>query len=363
MPNAQEYGLFQLLDLGLLNPETTAIMVDSGLLISSVQYDTARHNGDVDALMRLFATTTSDYQLEVQQTGSSRSQPLDENGRALPVKPPPPYTIALPIQGSGSAMGANYVTRVQMTARDLARQLAQMYRGDYIWVQDHIFGALFANASYTFRDPTGKGSLTIRGPANGDAITYFNQYTQAVATDSHFLFQAAGIADATNPFPTIYAKLLEHPSNTGDVIAFISSSLRTTTMALTEFRTALLSADIQPGSNVTRLVGNLNVTLPAGATLLGKTDSGCWIVEWPAMPAGYIIAITTNGPRPLGRRQFNNAQLQGFKAAGERNDFPYFEEQWMRWEGYGALNRVGAVVMQIGAGAYSIPTNYAMPMP
>lgn len=359
---SQEYGLFQLLDLGLLNPGTTANLVDSGLLISSIQYDTQRHNADVDSLMRLFATTTSDYQLEVAQTGSSRSQPLDENGRAIPVKPPAPYTIALPIQGSGSAMGANYVTRVQMTTRDLARALAQMYRGDYIWVQDHVLGALFANASYTFRDPTGKGNLTILGPANGDSTTYFNQYTQGIATDSHFLFQAAGIADATNPYPTIVTELMEHPSNGGEVICFIPTNLKATTQALAEFRTAALSPDIQLGSSVTRLVGTLGVTLPPGAMVLGKTDSGAWVVEWPALPGGYIVAITTQGPRPLGRRQFDNALLQGFRSMGERSDFPYWEDQWQRWEGYGALNRVGVVILQVGAGAYSVPTNMGVPM-
>lgn len=360
--DSQEYGLFQLLDIGLLNPGTAAILSDSGLLISAINIDTAQHNADIDALMRLFSVTTTDYQQEVQQSGSSRNQALDENGRAIPVKPPPPYTVAFPIQGSGSALGANYVTRVQMTNRDLARQLSQMYVGDYIWVRDHVMGHLFNNVNYTFRDPTGKGNLTIRGPANGDTITYFSQYTQATATDSHFLFQAAGIADATNPYPTIVAELLEHPVNTGEVISFIPTGLKATTQALTEFRTAALSPDIQLGSTVTRLVGDLNVTLPVGATVLGKTDSGSWIVEWPAIPAGYIISITTNGPRPLARRQFDNALLQGFRAMGERNDFPYFEEQWQRWEGYGAWNRTGVVVTQIGAGSYTVPTNFGVPM-
>lgn len=363
MPNSQEMGLFQLLDLGLLDPGTTAILGDSGLLISAINITTAQHNSDIDGLLRLFATTTTDYQQEVQQSGSSRNQPLDENGRAIPIKPPPPYTVAYPLQGSGSAMGANYVTRVQMNNRDLARQLSMMYQGDYIWVRDHVLGAIFANTSYTFRDPTGKGNLTIRGPANGDTIPYFNQFTQGIATETHFLAQAAGIADATNPYTTIVSRLLEHPTNSGEVISFIPTNLKATTLALAEFRTAALSSDIQLGNNVTRLVGDLNVTLPAGAAVLGKTDSGSWIVEWPALPSGYIISITTNGARPLARRQFPEQELQGFRAVGERNDFPYFETQWMRWEGYGAYNRTGVVVTQVGSGSYSVPTNYSTPMP
>lgn len=361
--DTQDHGLFQLLDLGLINPNQTAQTVDSGLLISAIEIDAASHNRDIDSLLRFFSATTTNYQEEVQQSGSSRNQPLDENGRAIPIKPVAPYTVGFPIQASGSAWGANYVTRVQMTAKDLARTFATMYRGDYIWVKDHILGALFNNASYTFRDPTGKGNLTVYGPANGDAITYYYSTTNALATETHFLAQASAIADATNPYPTIKSELIEHPSNQGDVIAFISTSLVATTKALAEFRSAMLDPDIRQPNTATVLQRDLGIQLPPGSTVHGKTDSGVWIVEWADVPAGYIIAVTTGGPRPLARRQFPEAQLQGFKSAGERNDFPYFENQWQRWEGYGAFNRLGAVVVRVGNGSYAVPTGYAVPMP
>jgi hypothetical protein len=363
MANTQEYGLFQLLDLGLLNPNATAQTQDSGLLVSAIQMDAAQHNADIDSVLRFFAVDTTDYQQEVQQSGSSRNQPLDENGRAIPIKPVAPYTVAFPIQSSGTAWGANYVTRIQMSVRDLARTFANMYRGDFIWVQDHVMGALFANTSYTFRDPTGKGNLTIRGPANGDATTYYYSTTNALATETHFLAQAAAIADATNPYPTIKTELLEHPSNTGDVIAFIASDLVATTKALAEFRSSSLDPDIRLPSTATVLTRDLGITLPPGTTVHGKTDSGVWIVEWTALPSTYIVAVTTGGPRPLARRMFPEAQLQGFKSAGERNDFPFFENQWQRWEGYGAFNRLGTVIVRIGSGSYAVPTNMAMPMP
>lgn len=364
MASTNEHGLFQLLDLGLLNPNQTANTVDSGLLISAIEYDRARHNSDIDALMRTFAMTTSDYQMEYATSGSSRSQPLDENGRAIPIKPPVPYTVGFPIQGSGSAWGANYLTRAMMTTKDLARTLAVMYRGDYQWVLDHVLGHLMDNVGYTHRDITGKGNLAVKGLANGDAVTYYNTTTNALATDSHYLGQAAAIADATNPFPTIYAELMEHPDNGGDVIAFINTAQKATAIALAEFRSALLDPDITPGpgSTTSRLTGTLNSVLPQGAKVLGKTDSGVWIVEWSVVPAGYIIAITTAGPRPLARRVFPEPSLQGFKPMGDRNDFPYFEEQWARWEGYGAYNRVGAVVMEVSDATYDIPTGYTVPM-
>lgn len=363
MANSQLYGLFQLLDHSIINPNEQARLLDSGLLISAIEYDQQRHNADIDAMLRLFTMETTEYSQEVTQTGSSRNQPLDENGRAKPIKPGAPYTVAWPLQASGSAHGANYVTRIKMTARDLARTMAQMYRGDYLWVQEHILGAFFANTSYTWTDITGRGALTIRGLANGDATTYYKTGSNTLATDTHYLAQAAGIADATNPYPTIKSELVEHPENTGEVVAFIATDLVTTTQALAEFRSAQLDADIQLPNTATVLTGSLDMTLPPGAVIKGKTDSGVWIVEWPAMPSGYILAITTGGPKPLARRVFEEDVLRGFRPQGTREDFPYFEEQWARWEGYGAFNRVGAVAVRIGNASWAVPTNYGMPMP
>jgi hypothetical protein len=361
MANQNEYGLFQLLDLELLNPNQAAATVDSGLLTSGIIMDAARHNADVDAMLRLFTETTSEYQLEVTQAGGGRSQPLDENGRAIPVKPKAPYTVAFPILGSGSALGFNYLTRERMTVRDLAKGLSTMYRGDLQWVTDHLLAALFTNASYSYRDITGKGALTVYGLANADSVTYYRTTTNALATDTHYFATASAIADNANVFSTMKAELLEHPDNAGDVIAFISTSLVATATALAEFN-PVIDTDIERGTGTDRLVGTLGIVLPPGAELKGKTDSGVWIVEWPILPAGYIVAITTQGRRPLARRVFEQPSLQGFKATGTREDFPYFEEQWQRWEGYGALNRVGGLVQRVGDGSYAIPTGYTVPM-
>lgn len=363
MANVTEYGFFQLLDLGLLDPNAQARTIDRDLMLSAVEYDRARHDADIAAMLRTFAITTEEYQAEFQTQASARNQPLDENGRSLPIKPPAPYTVGFPIQGSGNAVGENYVTSVQMTARMLANRLAAMYRGDYAWVRDHILGALFEDTGYNFRDPTGKGTLAVKTLANGDAVTYYRQTTGATSTDTHYLATASAIADNANPYPTIKDELLEHPDNGGEVVAFVSTSLVTTTEALAEFRPADLDPDIRLGSETARLTGTLGINLPRFATVRGKTDSGVWIVEWPEVPAGYIIAITTEGERPLARRQFPQQELKGFRPAGERNDWPYFESQWMRWEGYSAWNRTGAVVQRIGSGSYAEPTGFTMPMP
>lgn len=362
---AGEYGLFQLLDIGTLDPAQRVTAVDSGLLSSAINVTMADHNRDINALVNLFATRTTDYQLYVSSQNTRRNQPLDENGRSIPVKPAAPYTVAFPLFGSGNAWGANFVTRQKMTAGVLANTLSGMFRGDYQWIVDQLMSALLTNTSvgYTFTDPI-HGALTVRGLANGDATVYTRNSNVAPAVDTHYIAQTAAIADATNPYPTIAAELKEHPDNNGEIIAFIPNGLKATTQALLEFNSADQDPDITLGADTDRLTGALSAALPRGAEVLGKTDSGVWVVEWASVPASTIIAIMTDGPRPLAMRQFPETELQGFFRAEDRTDFPFREEQWMRWAGFGGYNRVGAVVYQVSNGdtTYDIPTGFTAPI-
>lgn len=363
MANVNEYGLIQLIDLGLLDPNQNARVADSGLLASGILYDVAQHNADINALLATFAVTTTEYTEEIEQHGSARNQPLDENGRSIPIKPSAPYTVAYPIQGSGNAWGANFVTRAQLTVRQLARTLSRMYRGDYVWVRDHVLGALFANASYSFRDPTGKGTLTVRGLANSDSTSYYSTTTGSSAADTHYLAQAGAISDAANPFPTIRTELTEHPDNGETVVAFVPTALMTATAALADYNALPVNPNLILGADERRLASGLDIVLPPRAADRGQMDDGTWIVEWPDLPSDIIVAITTDGEKPLARRQFVQPELQGFRPADTREDHPFWEEQWHRWEGYGARNRVGAVVYRVGNASYAVPTNYGVPMP
>jgi hypothetical protein len=87
-----------------------------------------------------------------------------------------------------------------------------------------------------------------------------------------------------------------------------------------------------------------------------------WLVEWRSLPSSYIVATTTTGETPLGMREDDEPELRGFRQVGARNDFPFAETQWMRRAGFGAWNRVGAVVMLIGTGSYSVPSGYTCPL-
>jgi hypothetical protein len=355
MANQVLYGFVNLQDVA--SSRITGTLIDA--VNDAINLSVEEHNRQIASLSGLFVDRTTLYKERYAQVSSARLQPLDNNGRALPIKPAGFYDVAYPILSGGSAWGANYVARAKMTVRDAERITAMMLTADINWMRDHILAALFSFAATTFVDDE-FGSLTIQPLAlASDGVTY-GVVGSAPATDTHQLAQANAIgAGADNPYPIIYSELTEHPQNTGDVVALISTSLKATTQALATFN-PIADPNIQAGSGSDRLVGTLGVATPG--KLIGYDDSGVWIVEWPTMPAGYIIATMTGGDRALAMREDPEPELQGFKRVADRDDHPFYESQWLRRAGFGARNRVGAVAYRVGNGTYDEPANLTPPI-
>jgi hypothetical protein len=218
---------------------------------------------------------------------------------------------------------------------------------------------LFTNVSWTFFDEL-HGDLDIYGLANGDSVLYAVQTgADQGTTDDHYMAQAQAISDTYNPFPAIYREITEHPENgSGEIITLVATDLVESIKGLSTF-TKAPDINLQPGANEQVLIGTL--TTPVPGRVVGYVDQH-WIVEWPSMPSGYMISMTTDGERPLSLREEPEPELRDFKQVATRDDHPFYESQWLRIAGFGAWNRVGAVVTRIGNASYAIPTNYSSPM-
>jgi len=320
----------------------------------------AEHNRQLNAMMALFADTTTDFKRRYKTPTAARLQPVDEVGRARPIRVAGYYDIAFPLQRGGTAWGTTYEASLKETVQEANNRMNTLLTADARWMRDHILSGLFANTSWTYTDEE-HGSLTVKGLANADTDTYLIQEgADAGATDTHYFAQANAIDDSNDPFPTIHDELTEHPENGGDVIAFVPTNLKATVKALTGFY-PVSDPNLQYGNAATQLTGNLSQALPG--MVFGYHDDGVWLVEWKAMVSSYIIAVTTDGDRPLAMRQDTAPELQGFNRVAERNDHPYYESQYLRKAGFGGQNRVGALVYRIGNGSYAVPTGYAAPMP
>lgn len=330
----------------------------------------AFHNQQMNALLDLFVQRTTRAKIRFNHPFTTRSQPLDEYGVPRPVKGAASYDCTFPLQRAGNALGWTYEASAHVTVQDVNNRVLSIQMGDMRWVFDHILAALFLDDGWSYADDDDDvGTLTVEGLANGDSYVY-NSFAggDTGATDTHILAQANTIGSGSdNPYPTIYSELAEHSENgSGPIIAFIPTGLKATTIALGTFN-AVRDPNISPGSGSDTLVGSLGVAVPGGdSAILGYEDSKVWIVEYPRMPANYIVAVAAGGTPPLGMREPEVAALRGFAevpAEMDRNPFPFMRRTWIRRAGFGGWNRVGAVAYRIGSGSYAVPTNYTSPMP
>ena len=355
MANQILYGFMSLKDAFSDRVEDVGI----GKVNAAIDATIAEHNRQLNNIMSLFVDSTQQYKLRYKTPGAASLQPLDENGRARPVKVAGYYDIAFPLQMAGIAWGQTYLASKKMRVEDANNTMATLMAADKRWLRDRVLAAMLTNVNYTFADPE-HGDLTIKPLANSDTDTYLIQAgTDAGATDTHYLAQAAAIADATDPFPTIYSELTEHPENSGDVVAFVPTSNKAATEALSGFY-PMGDSNLRMGAAATVVSGTLNVAMPG--QLFGYHEAGVWLAEWKGLPANYLIATMTGGPRPVAMREEPEPVLRGFNRVAERNDYPFFESQYLRIAGFGIQNRVGALVYRVGGAPYAIPTNYTAPL-
>lgn len=356
MTNQVAYGFVNLHDV--FSQRVTEVGV--GEVTAAIDQSLEEHNRQIDAFMNLFVQRTTDFKTRYRTASALRLQPLDEQGRALPVTTQGYYDAAWPIHMAGLAHGRTWLAAQKLTVGEVNRDLIAMQTADIRWVRDHILAALFLDDGWTFNDDE-HGALTIEGLANGDSTTYqIMTGADQGATDNHLLAQASAIDNSNNPFDEIKAELLEHPENGGEVIAFVPTNLKASVEALSTFY-PISDPNIRQGSATAELVGTLGASLPG--ELFGYEDSKVWLCEWRSLPDSYIIAVPTSGPRPIAMREDELPSLRGFQRVAERNDHPFYESQFMRRAGFGSWNRVGAVVQRIGNGTYAVPTNYTSPMP
>lgn len=354
MANTLAYGFVGLENLFAQRVSDSNVRV----VYDAIQESVSEHNRQVSAIMAEMVDPVTEYSVRFKEPGSGTLQPLDEYGNPLPVREGGFYDVAFPIQGGGTAYGNNRVTRALQTVEEINEHVLGSLQRDADWMKRHILAALLDNTSWTYPDPE-HGNLTVQPLANADSAVYVRRNGDA-ATDDHYYAQAASIADANNPFPTLHADLVEHPVNAGsEVVAYVASDLVSSIEALTAFN-EVRDGDVAPGISNDYLTGSTSVGF--GEELIGKV-SKVWIVEWGMLPSGYGLAVARGAQTPaLAMRQYDAPELQGlfeesFSPDGNKQEF-----RFIRYAGFGAMNRVGAMAFQIGNATYQIPSGYATPL-
>ncbi len=352
MANLQTYGFINL-ESQAADRVTT---VGERTIWEAIRESAAEYSRGVNALLASFARRTTDFQIQFNLPGVGTLQPLDEHGNPLPVRELGHYTVGFPIQGAGTAWGTNRITRARMTVEEADRQTLEAMKKDSDWMRRHLLAAIFDNVAWTFDDPD-HGNLTIEPLANSDTVTYV-RIGGTSAIDEHYLAQAGAIADATNPFPTMYAELMEHPSNTGPIVAYIPTANVAAVQGLTNF-IPVGDPDVILGAATDRLAGVIDRGL--GDEVLGKVDN-VWCIEWRVLPDDYLIAHAQGAGPFAAMREYDAPELQGFFPETHSSDGNLQELRMLRYCGFGIENRIAALVQRVGNGAYAIPAAYAAPL-
>ena len=353
MANIIAYGFRDLRDQADSTITEALIPVINTAITETVEF----HNQEMNRVLDIFVKRTTEHVLRYSTPTEARLQALDEHGRARKIRVGAQYDVGFPLQAAGLAEGATETTRQLETVADVAEITQTMTMADKNWMLDHVLATLFAHVDWTYTDDR-FGALVVKPLANADAVTYLGR-NGSTATADHNTGQAAAISDTDNPFPGIFTRLTRPMGSNGRVISFVASNLVGAIEELGSFKEPP-DPNIRAAANSEELVG----TLPAGTPgeVIGYTNK-VWIVDWARLPDNYIVSIVEGGERPIAMREYEVAGLRGFRRAGQRNDYPYFETQFKRDAGFGVWNRVGADVMEIEDASYDVPTGYAVPMP
>lgn len=340
------------------------VTVGQKVVWDAVKNSAAEHDRIMRAMLSNWAAATTEYSERYYLPGTGTLQPLDEFGNPRPVRPTGYYDVAYPLHGAGTAWGNNRVTRAKMTVDEANRFTLDAQARDADWIRRHMLAAIYTNVTHVYDDQQW-GNLTIQPIANGDSVTY-ERFGGAQSTDTHFLAQAAAIADGANPFPTIYDELREHPSNMvssqNPVVVYVPTNLRATIQALATFY-PLLSSNVRAGANESLAAEAVQKFMLFGDRVLGVVgDEGVVVVEWASLPNDYMIAHATGAGPFLAMREHPEPELRGVIMENFTPDGNANKTSWIRYAGFGARNRVAALAYRIGNAAYAIPTGYTAPL-
>lgn len=332
-------------------------------VVADMIYKTAaEYSVQLYALLANFAKRTTKWRERIKLPFGGELQPLDAKGNPLPAFGGGSYTAAYPIDGAGDAFGNDRVSRYQMTLQEANELTISMIGKDARWTRSRMLAALLVHTNRTFED-TINGPLVCLPLANGDDVVYL-KCGGSTSTANHYLAQADAISDAHDGIETMHNTLHAYPSQKGyGTVVYLASDLVAGVRGLAGF-VPIRDTQIVPGSSATTLAGGVppNVLGP-GDEVIGKIDNGPWVVDWSTgLPSGYALGKSlAPDATPLALREYPQTELQGFIPESHSPDGGLIERRFVRFMGFGVQNRIGAVVLKVGAAEYAVPTNWTNP--
>ena len=333
------------------------------VLYDAIQAYVARVNAEAAAAYGVFVQeTTANYKERFKLPGSGYMQEISPDQKPDAVKSYGSWDVAYPLRNYADAVNGSLVSRAYMTVAELEAQTIGIVNRSVNTMRRELLRAMLYKADEPFVDPLW-GSLTIKGLATGsdDGILYppvLGSMTEAVR--QRYLgsgYVTASISDTNNPYKTIQDALVAdfgQQQGNSNIVVFINTAEKAKTIALTDFD-PLNDRFVVPGANINQL-SNLPASLPG--TIIGRTN-GCWVVEWPFIPAVYMLGIHLDAPAPLKKRidPVDTGLGDGLRLVAEDEEYPFKASFWQNRFGFGCGNRLNGFAMFLdNSSTYTSPT-------
>jgi hypothetical protein len=334
----------------------------------SVLYDAiaayvARVNAEAASAYSVFVQeTTANYKERFKLPGSGYMQEITPDQKPDAVKSYGSWDVAYPLRNYADAVNGSLVSRAYMTVQELEAQTIGIVNRSVNTMRRELLRALLYKEDETFVDPLW-GSLTVKGLASGsgDSVLYppvLGSMTEAVRQRYNGAnYVTASISDTNNPYATIQDALVAdfgQQQGNSNIVVFINTAEKAKTIALTDFD-PLNDRFVVPGANINQL-SNLPAAMPG--TIIGRTN-GCWVVEWPFIPATYMLGVHLDAPAPLKKRidPADTGLGDGLRLVAEDEEYPFKSSFWQNRFGFGCGNRLNGYAMFLTASTtYTSPT-------
>lgn len=248
-----------------------------------------------------------------------------------------------------------------------------------------IMKQIFNNATRVarIRTPTSNGqNYNVYPLYNNDGTVppAFNGVTPA-SPHNHYLASGAGTVDSGD-LDAMETHLKHHGYSwiQGSIMVLLVNSAQTPTIRGFDVDSgdsySFIQADVIPpwaltAVDLTALMNSVQAGVGSPAppgTVLGLPVVGRYgpwlVVENDLIPAGYMLGFASGGSEDarnlVGLREHANASLRGLRLVkGQTPDYPLIDSFYQRGFGTGVRQRGAAVVTQITAGSYTIPSGYS----
>lgn len=322
-------------------------------------------NDEVSRVVAAFiGETTSDHKFRYYLPGGGRLQRRGGQAPSADMKAYGSWDVAFPLEDFGRGLGKSDVGLAYMRLDEVQRHVQAITLADMGTLRFELLKCLFNNTARTFVDPVW-GSLTIQPLANADGTLYPPVIgSETEADDTHHIAPAyayTSISNTNDPIVTMTDELIEHFGGAGRVIVLFGSAVWTYLKALTAV-TPVSPTGLILGANNSVVTGFPPEFTGGSFFPRGYHDKGAYLCEYAWIPAGYLLALHLDAPKPLVMRvdPADTGLPQGLQLVSTTDAYPLSDAQYRHRFGLGVGNRLNGVFCDLtdAAGTFAIPTGY-----